>query len=101
MRRRNPELAVVATPVWGPEPIGASMIDALDAVYGANLAGAGMVVGWGMAGSPERSDARRFASPQFFAGGWPPPGGVPPVEFPATGLPSTTMPVALVPWGTG
>lgn len=59
--------------VYGPEPIGANNIDALDALAGAQLAGDNRPnqPGWGLPGSVENTSQTVFVNPQAFHGGNP------------------------------
>ena len=56
---------------WGPEPIGATQVEALQAATGAKLAGftTPTPAGWGERGSVERTDNSVWASPQAFTAG--------------------------------
>lgn len=56
---------------WGPEPIGATQVEALQAAQGAQLAGftSPSPAGWGERGSLETTDSHVWASPQAFTAG--------------------------------
>lgn len=99
--RRVRTLVHQIVPHWGAEPIGAAQVESLYALYGSAMAGYGVEVGWGIAGSPERTDTHDFVSPQIFYGASFLGGGGAYVQYPETGLPSTRMPGGLTPFGLG
>jgi hypothetical protein len=87
---RSPRSQVLVE-VWGPEPIGAAQVDALQARFGADMAGftAPNPAGWGLQGSIERTDQTVWASPQAFTGAaqvalstFAPLGAVTPTQYP-------------------
>lgn len=84
---------------FGPEPIGASIAEALDTLNGAQLAGftAPTPAGWGLQGSLERDNESVFAPVQVFPGAVPANGT--PVQFPEPALPNTYIPAGLEPYG--
>jgi hypothetical protein len=89
MRARARTVNLVPVQVWGPEPIGASMIDSLDTLQGVQLSGAGVIPAWGIAGSQENTSQSIYVSPQLFAGmgGKVSPSLPDPVALPATTAP--------------
>ena len=68
--RPRPVRQVAIVETYGPEPIGAAQVDAIQARQGALLAGftTPNPAGWGAPGSVERTDFRTFGDPQAFAG---------------------------------
>lgn len=64
-RARSSEPAVVAVQAYGPEPIGATQIDTLDAYQGGQLGGGSVLVAEGLRGQDDASSAL-YESPQAF-----------------------------------
>ncbi len=64
-RPRTGQPAVVAVPVYGPEPIGATQVDTLDAYQGGQLGGGSVLVAEGLRGQDDASSAL-YVSPQAF-----------------------------------
>lgn len=68
--RRVRSQEAITVEAWGPEPIGAAQVDALQARHGADLAGAQISTppGWGASGSVEATDTTVWMPPQAFNG---------------------------------
>ena len=68
--RARPVQGVAIVETFGPEPIGAAQVDAIQARQGALLGGftAPNPAGWGAPGAMELTDYHTWGDPQAFAG---------------------------------
>lgn len=96
LRRRQAAAGphTTVTQVWGPEPIGAAQVDALQMMLSAavqNPTALGVPIGYGESGQLELTDNKPWNSVQQYS---PTPnlGAVPPANQPMQALPSTVMP---------
>jgi hypothetical protein len=99
LRRRQSQAGPNTTTVqyWGPEPIGAAQVDAIQMVFNGTVNSPrlfGAHVGYGQQGSFEQTDTKPWNTVQQAT---PAPyiGAAPPNIYPGVALPSTVMPTGL------